>query len=372
MMREDEFGILQYVTQSPGVGGTFNTFFSDFIVEERDYYGQTSITPTLANKISDALFFLKKPKKYVHATLVKQDYTTLKAVSRVEKEMRARVGYAGLKDKRAITAQRISIPTQNFHPFKEADIRLNAYAYSNYPLTIGALWGNRFKVILRDTILPVDSFVAELSEKNFCMPNFYGKQRFGNGTTHRVGKFLVKGDFEHAAKMLLTNGTNEPDAWRGARKELFDAWPDIGTVELPQSMWSERQFLARFEGSFKTAFLRLRRELLSLYVHAYQSYLFNRCLSKKIREHKQPVTVDVPGYRSGEDDPDMRELLEKEDVSFEDFQTLKKQVSSAGEKRKAFVRVRDFRVLKTKPVTIRFTLKKGSYATILLNELIKP
>ncbi len=370
-MKTTELGIIEYVTDSPGIGGKIKSIAEDFIVEEKSYNYNCSVRKSIKNLFFDSLFFLRPKKKYVHATLVKKDYTTLKALRTLEKVFSCEIGYAGLKDKRAITAQRISIPSNHFKKVKLKDICLKDFSYSSQKIGIGELWGNKFTVTIRENNLEPFEFMGELQAKDWMLPNYFGEQRFGANNTHLVGKYLLKGDFESAAKELLTGGNSRAESWRKARLELLKAWPDIKSVELAKGMWIEKDFIKYVNGSFREAFFKMKRNILTLYVHAFQSYIFNMVLSRKLEKGHRPVEIEVPGYKSSFSDEDLNQVLNSSGVSAGDFRKLSKYINSAGEMRNAFMNIKGFKILGKKPLKVSFSLRKGSYATILLNELIK-
>ncbi len=122
------------------------------------------------------------------------------------------------------------------------------------------------------------------------VPNFYGHQRFGTTRpiTHLVGKALVQGDFREAAVLFLANpSSHEHPASRQARQQLRETG-DFKTASeyFPRQLRFERQMLAHLSecsDDFVGAFQRLPPKLLALFVQAHQSYLFNRFLSERIR-----------------------------------------------------------------------------------------
>jgi len=109
------------------------------------------------------------------------------------------IGYAGLKDKHAITTQYISMPKRvegMLENFEHKNIKiLDSYLHNN-KIRVGHLKGNkfwlRFKKVL-GTQKEIIEGVLEWIEQN-GMPNYFGMQRFGNsGTNYLEGKALVKG-----------------------------------------------------------------------------------------------------------------------------------------------------------------------------------
>lgn len=368
----DGNGVLRHYTKSEGVNGIIKESPEDFIVEEISNRKVLSVNYSFASKIRDFIFPLKKKKRFVHATLVKKNYTTLKAIKRLEQHFKTTVGYAGLKDKSALTSQRISVPSSNFFPFHEKDILVKDFTSSFQPIRIGDLWGNKFTITIRNSQNSSNDFISELEKLNYELPNFFGEQRFGGNTTHIVGENLLRGDWEGAAKSLLTlKSEKEHKSWSVARDEMKRVWPDVEKVNLPKGMWIERKFIQNMSNGFETAFRRMDRKIVSLYIHAFQSLIFNKLLSEKILSGKKPLELDIIGYKTRIEDEDLKNLLYKMDISVRNFEKIGRIFNAGGEKRPAFMKVNDFKVLKRNPLTVSFSLRKGSYATIVLNEIMK-
>ena len=140
--------------------------------------------------------------------------------------------------------------------------------------------------------------------------------------------------------------------------------------------------------------------MLKMYVHAYQSYLWNETLAKYLCQftHKkvkyslgdfifneQRTSLEIPliGFDTEFDEDKIEnivvEIMEKEDLAFDDF--VIKQIpdlSREGEMRFAFTDVKEFKFgkveddelnLRKKKVKVSFTLRKGSYATMVIRKL---
>lgn len=125
------------------------------------------------------------------------------------------LGFAGIKDKKAITYQFATIsgvsPDRLLKATEELPgIEIGGLKYVKHPLEIGHLWGNRFCLTLRQVSSPVDDIariVPSLEKDGFV--NYYGNQRFGGDsatemTNVKIGQFLVKGDWQKALQCLLT------------------------------------------------------------------------------------------------------------------------------------------------------------------------
>jgi tRNA(Glu) U13 pseudouridine synthase TruD len=112
------------------------------------------------------------------------------------------------------------------------------------------------------------------------------------------------------------------------------------------------------------------KKLLVLYVHAYQSYLWNICLKDYVKTNKKNVEIPLIGF--GTEDMDSKvekivdKVMEKENVSFRSFINRSiPEISLEGGLRDAFTEIKNFEILekRKKLVKIKFRLSKGSYAT---------
>lgn len=97
------------------------------------------------------------------------------------------IGYAGLKDRHALTVQRFSVHlprkvAPDIATLDADDLRVLAHAWHGRKLPRGALAGNRFALVLRDvhgTRDAIDARLAAIAARG--VPNYFGEQRFGRG-----------------------------------------------------------------------------------------------------------------------------------------------------------------------------------------------
>jgi tRNA pseudouridine13 synthase len=95
------------------------------------------------------------------------------------------VGYAGMKDRHAVTRQTFSVqlagkPDPDWSTFPHAEVKVLAATRHSRKLKRGALRGNRFVLLLRD--VQGDREAAEKVLGQIAVrgvPNYYGEQRFG-------------------------------------------------------------------------------------------------------------------------------------------------------------------------------------------------
>ena len=268
------------------------------------------------------------------------------------------------------------------------------------------------------------------------IPNFFGHQRFGTTRpiTHLVGKALVRGDFREAAMLFLAKPSiHEHPSSRQARQELQSTGNFKQAAEnFPKQLRFERLMLNHLvdkPDDFVGAFQRLPIKLQELFVQAHQSYLFNRFLSERIKqcyllnkaevgdyvvgversglpltkmskmvtsqtvaevneqvkEGKMRVALPIVGVKQklsqGAIGQIEKEVLEEEKINLENLQVNElSRVGGKGGLRTAITPIRDFKVQNILAnesgsgcqAELSFMLLRGSYATIVLREIMKP
>jgi tRNA pseudouridine13 synthase len=345
------------------------------------------------------------------------------------------VAWSGTKDRRAVAERLLSYRG----PLPEASFQLpGVEVLESYRardgLSLGHHYANAFEIHVVPDRLPIaDSLraydaTAEELQRIGVVPNFFGPQRFGEvrPITHEVGRALVRGDPDQAVELYLTarpEGTppGRGDAARASYAEHRDAARALR--EFPSDYRFERTLLERLaRGQSATQALRgLSRELRLLFVHAYQSYVFNRWLSQRHRvglpltapvvgdrllrigrdgtirgQDAVPVESDnlsecsdlvgrggalVAGPLAGYESPPpegpvgeiLHELLRKDGVELAGFRLpFAPEISSKGTWRPIVLPLPPVgRTGDSTGVWFRFALPKGSYATILLREFLK-
>jgi tRNA pseudouridine13 synthase len=302
---EKELGMETYATHSPGVGGRIRQMLDDFVVEELLVDGSLAEVSAQVEGWEPAGM-----GNYLICVLVKRRWDTFLAVREVAKRLRIsqkRIRFAGIKDTKALTAQHISL--QNVSPDSVArvnikDIRLYPQRFSKERMYSQLIKGNRFHITVRaidhsaSVIEERAKSVQDEIERVGGIPNFFGHQRFGTirPNTHQVGKHLTRGDAERAALVFLAEpSVYEHSEAREARQQLQDTL-DFGEAleRFPRFLRYERfmlRHLAKYPNDYVGAFRTLPRRLRKLFVQGYQSYLFNRFLSERIR---RGIPLDEP------------------------------------------------------------------------------
>lgn len=209
-----------------------------------------------------------------------------------------RITYAGTKDKRGITTQYFCL-NHSFDPstINISDVEVLDSFRTDRMLTLGDLQGNRFTINLRsekkyDSTIR-DTFDEIMSKGGF--PNFFGLQRFGTlrTNTHHIGKLIVLGKYEEAAMKYLYDPEFDTEDYRVNFASHND--PRIALKEFPAKLSFERTLLGYLDehGTLRDAFSALPRNLSLMFVHAYQSYIFNRVLSARIRDLPNPADPQI-------------------------------------------------------------------------------
>ena len=276
---ECELGMTWYASDAEGIGGMLRATAEDFLVEEIP----------LEKKQTNGPFLICR--------LTKKNWELQHAVKEIAKRLgisHRRIGWAGTKDRNAVTTQWISIynvtPEQVCALYLK-DITLTPLVLSNEGLSLGDLLGNRFDIVIRDPD-PEDlaGRVQNISETVTAgVPNYFGLQRFGaiRPVTHRVGEWILKGDLEQAVMTYVgMEFPGEPEGIRTIRSEFRATRDPVPALHaLPVQMNYERAMLHHLverPGDYAGALQALPPKLLSMFVSAFQSYLFNLALSRRL------------------------------------------------------------------------------------------
>jgi TruD family tRNA pseudouridine synthase len=331
------------------LGGTIRLFPSDFIVEEVWKTRICTIHNSLLTRIKDQWFrYFSREKDYLHFTLVKTDWETIRALNYIRRKLRVslkRFGIAGMKDKRAVTGQRVSVwnvKVEQLARFRFKDIYLKDFEYADDRITLGNALGNRFTITIRDipktikeTMEIIQRFRAIITSSG--IPNYFGSQRFGSGNAN-VGQAIKEGDLKRGVEIILKK--TQPYLQAG------------GIERIPKVFWYEKKMLrhlTKYPNDYAGALRQIPKKILTLYVHAYQSRLFNNQLQHALTDNSIPETIDVAGFHVSKM-PELRAfpLRRRTLLTSPNFQMLKHVEGM---------------------VVLRFTLAKGEYASTLLSQL---
>jgi len=273
-----------------------------------------------------------------------------------------RPSHLGIKDANAVTSQLIYTRKKSLDEYQEDNFSLRFLGYTQGKLNHT---GNMFEIDLIGANQEELRKRVETIVREGVLPAYIGYQRFGTRrpTTHVVGKMLVKGEWCNAVYFIL----GFPYIWENENIRRFRAhFMDEGNGSCHIPMQERRVLLElRKSGSCVRA-LKASLVPLKFFVESYQSYLFNRLLSKKLLEgsvnYGDKLTVTVRRERC---DKDCRELFDEEGVETLSVPQLGLNLKDLT--REAYMRVRG---LSLRENTLVFSLDRGMYATILLSEIL--
>ncbi|KZX11874.1 tRNA pseudouridine synthase D [Methanobrevibacter oralis] len=408
-----------YVTSQEGIGGTIRNKYEDFHVEE----------------IPDVLPNGEGPNVWIW--IEKLGRTTLDVVLDIARDLhisRKRMGFAGMKDKKAFTRQWICIVNMESEEQLKEVQNLNIYktdflkvVRGRKKLRMGQLKGNKFKILIRD----LDDIEGSANIANEVLkeleltgvPNYFGWQRFGKPrtNTHLVGKALIENDLAEAVRRYIGNPSEDENEENQKARKAYDEGRLNDSLDLMgKGMRYEKMMIKELIKSSKkgeltdqayiNALHSLPKPLQRMFVHAYQSYLFNDAVSKRVAmginkyiegdiliDNEEKIVYDkmtsqcqdliskfevnptcplygtkVPfaGGKVGEME---KSVLNNYNLTKEDFKVPKMpRLGSHGLRRAMRFQIWDASATpKDNGVLCEFSINKGSYATAVLREVMK-
>uniref|UniRef100_A0A8C9YT59 Pseudouridylate synthase 7 homolog n=1 Tax=Sander lucioperca TaxID=283035 RepID=A0A8C9YT59_SANLU len=390
-------------------------------------------------------FWPKNRGSFCHFVLYKENKDTMDAINVLSKFLRLRpnmFSYMGTKDKRAITVQEIAvlkITAERLAHLNKClmNLKLGNFCYKNHPLKLGELQGNHFTVVIRN-ISGTDEQVAQamtsLRQTGFI--NYYGMQRFGTTAvpTQQVGRAILKDNWKEVVDLIL-----KPRP--GAEKEFLvrcrEEWaktqdPEAALKKLPNKRCVEGQLLRGLsmygKKNIVTAFGLIPRNNRLMYIHSYQSVVWNTMVSRRIEAFGlkavegdlvlkgkeaesrsiHDIVMPLPGFdviypsHHGKKGLCYRELLSADGLDIDNMRHKVKDYSLAGAYRRIIIRPSDvswevikyddprislvhsdFEKLENKPAPVfnnegkyralrmEFSLPPSTYATMAIREVLK-
>ncbi|KAG5626342.1 hypothetical protein H5410_011560 [Solanum commersonii] len=226
--------------------------------------------------------------KFLRFHLFKENKDTQEALNVIAKMLGVQLrsfGFAGTKDKRAVSTQRVTVFKQQASKLAALNkrligIKVGDFCHVKEGLLLGQLYGNRFTITLRGVSAESEDIIkasaVALGKHGFI--NYFGLQRFGSSSvpTHLIGAALLRGEWKAAKNAISTV------------REYYKESGDIdGTLrQLPRYLVAEKAIcLKRSPGNYLQALKAIPRTLRMMYVHSYQSYLWNHAASMRVQKH---------------------------------------------------------------------------------------
>jgi tRNA pseudouridine13 synthase len=284
------------------------------------------------------------------------------------------IGYAGLKDKNAMTVQSFSLPRScepNLAKFHHDNIKILETTYHNNKIRIGHLRGNKFFIRLK-RVNTVDSRKMEQilgQMATFGIPNYFGFQRFGiEGDNYKKGEQIVQGKLKERSQKLRQMYINAYQSylfndWLAKRIELsklVDAFEPKAIYEklgLPLEIVKQ---MKKQEHPFKL----LPGDLMSHYPFGKIFHVEN--LEEEAQKFYDKDRVPT-GILAG------RKIKVSEGLAYEYEKEFDIKIPEDGARRFAWIFPQDIESSykdEKNWMELSFTLPKGSYATELISELI--
>jgi len=385
---DSQIGITVYSTKFPGIGGKIRVAPEDF-----------QVTEILSEKAQNAI---NDQDGYAVYKLKKKKIDTNHALSGIFKTKGLRLKSLGLKDASAITEQFVCSGTKGkaLENFSTDKYSLEKVGYTKKPLTKKDMIGNHFKL----KITGCQNRLSAFTEYDKIL-NFYGYQRFGSkrAVTHLIGEAILHRDFKKAVELILSftsihdskenTEIREKLVDRANYEKYFDSVPssmDVEKIVLKEMIEHDDPIRA-----IRAIPLPLRR----FYIQSYQSFIFNQSLSsafldgenlfesqsgdvcfdlhgiigKHVNGLEQNLALPFVGYsyyKKTRFDFQISKILKQEEITPKDFFIKEMQeVSSEGGFRQAAIHCSDY---SSGDNVAEFSLSRGSFATIVLREIMKP
>ena len=385
---DSDIGIFLYTTKSVGTGGTIKKSNDDFKVKE---LLSEKALKTISNDIGLSVY-----------TLQKNGIDTSHALRDVEKRFGLVLKSLGLKDASAITEQYVFTKTisKSLETIQGKNYVLKRLGFVKKPFSKKDMIGNHFEI-------KVDNPSRHISDFNEYekILNFFGYQRFGSKRpiTHLVGKAIIQKDYQTALNLLLNYSSEYDTEENNAnRKIIAERTSELSVIDkIPKSMDIEITLLRKLSQTkdLKAVIRSIPLQMRRFYIQAYQSYIYNKTLSlafdygedlfsakegdvcfdknyilgKFQNDPLQRLAIPLVGhsyFKKTRFDFYIQKILDEEEVSLNDFFIKDfQEISIEGGFRNAVIQCNDFEMNNN---IIQFNLSRGSYATIILREILKP
>lgn len=272
----------------------------------------------LVEEISDIT--LSKTGNFSIYKLTKENLETIELIKHIAFENNislSEIGYAGIKDKRAITTQYISTPKNKpLQKLKGKGFSLTYVGNSNSNIETGNLESNKFTITIRNiNDFELNNFEKYKEYVTMGVPNYFDSQRFGSHLESEfIGKLVLEKKCEEAVYLFLylsylklyTNPNNKNSnkkSNKGSKKpyskEKFYTLISNFEKNLPYPYYNSLKSVFKLTQNFKQVFLKIPKKQQELFVMAYQSYLFNECVKEVLVKHIGTKNIEKVPYEAG-------------------------------------------------------------------------
>lgn len=268
----------KYITRDiPPIGGVIKQRHEDFFVEEIPLYQPSG---------EGEHFFLFIEKRGLST------FELIDIVGRHFNVPRQALGSAGLKDKHAVTRQVISVHApgkslSDFPDLRHEKLTLLWADQHTSKLRTGHLTGNRFSIRIRNVsptaVLSAKKVLDRLARTG--VPNRIGEQRFGHlENNHLVGRAILLGDHQCALDILLGPSSRKPDAQAQSRAAYAAGNFSDALHHMPRHLGAESTALRQLcrGASARRAIQAIDARARGFYLTAFQSAVFNAVLDERV------------------------------------------------------------------------------------------
>ncbi|XP_069144642.1 multisubstrate pseudouridine synthase 7 isoform X2 [Solanum lycopersicum] len=215
--------------------------------------------------------------KFLRFHLFKENKDTQEALNVIAKMLGVQLrsfGFAGTKDKRAVSTQRVTVFKQQASKLAALNkrligIKVGDFCHVKEGLLLGQLYGNRFTITLRGVSAESEDIIkasaVALGKHGFI--NYFGLQRFGSSSvpTHLIGAALLRGEWKAAVSLILDPREGEKNTISTVREYYKESGDIDGTLrQLPRYLVAEKailQSLKRSPGNYLQALKAIPRTL---------------------------------------------------------------------------------------------------------------
>jgi len=313
----------------------------------------------------------KRQGKYAVYLLRKKGIDHFTVINKIQKILRSKVTYIGIKDTNAITEQLIYTTNQNIiEKYEEENFSIYFLGFSDEKFNHT---GNIFEIeLITNNEEELERRVKKISEIGY-LPAFIGYQRFGTRRpiTHLIGKMLVLREWNKAIDFLLGYPfEGESEIVKKARNAYMKGDYKEALELFPKKFKDERIVLkSLLKNEDPLSILKKLQTPLNFFVEAYQSYLFNKYLSRIIDPKKVNKDLIIQILETYEKcDTICSEIFKEEGILNASFKIKELKIKMGSLNRKAYMEIRG---LKMKDKKISFALDRGMYATVVIREITR-